>query len=95
MVVDDDLGLGFFVGITKEDEEIVQRARMLRIKVLPEEKDVILAIELANPAWRSLSDEDHDMRVFNAVTNARFPFAGPSLLDVRVVMAAMRSGHFV
>jgi hypothetical protein len=91
MVIDDDLGLGSFVAITEADEEIVRQARMLHIKVAQEEKETILAIERANSAWRELSDEDHDRRVYDAVVTDRYPVAAPSLLDVRVVMAAMRA----
>ena len=94
MVIDDDLGLGSFVAITEKDEEVVRQAKMLRIKVAPQEKDAILVIEQAYPAWRELADEDHDMRVFDAIVTDRYPLAAPSLLDVRVVMAALRAGHF-
>lgn len=94
MVIDSDLGFGPFVAITAEDEEVVRKARMLGIKVAEEETNAILAIEAAHPTWRDLSDDDHDMRVFDAVVTDRYPVAGPSLLDVRVVMAAMRAGRF-
>ncbi|MET8354532.1 hypothetical protein [Micromonospora sp. NPDC005206] len=93
MVVDNDLGLGFFVPISEEDREIVRKALMLGIKVAPEERDAIEAIAEEHEEWRQLSERDRDMRVFNAITRAWYPRAAPSLLDVRVVMAALRAGH--
>lgn len=93
MVIDNDLGLGSFVPITEEDREIVRQALMLHIVVAPEERDAILAIVRAHREWHQLSARDLDMRVFNAITMEWFPRAAPSLLDVRVVMAAIRAGH--
>ncbi|MFF0370579.1 hypothetical protein [Micromonospora sp. NPDC005087] len=93
MVVDNDLGLGSFVPITEEDREIVRQALMLHIKVAPEERHAIVAIAEEHQEWRQLSARDHDMRVFNAITRAWYPRAAPSLLDVRVVMAALRAGR--
>ena len=44
MVVDNDLGLGSFLPITEEDREIVRQARMLHIRVAPQERDEIVAV---------------------------------------------------
>ena len=93
MVGDNDLGLGFFNPISDEDREIVRQARMLHIRVDQQERDDVLTVVRKHPEWRRLGPRDHDMRVFNAVTMERFPLAAPSLLDVRVVMTAVRAGH--
>jgi hypothetical protein len=95
VVIDNDLGLGSFVPITEEDRENVRQAKMLHIVVTPEERDAILATAKKHKQeWRRLSDSDHDMRVFNTITVDWYPRSAPSLLDVRVVMAALRAGHF-
>jgi hypothetical protein len=93
MVIDNDLGLGSFVPIGEEDRENVRQAKMLHIVITPEEREAILAVARAHPEWRRLRARDHDMKVFNAITIGWYPRAAPSLLDVRVVMAAMRAGH--
>lgn len=91
MVVDHDLGLGSFVPISEEDRKNVRKALMLRIVVTAEEREAILAVARAHPEWRNL--DDGDMRVFNAVAIAWYPRAAPSLLDVQVVMAALRAAQ--
>lgn len=93
MVIDNDLGLGFFSPISDEDREIVRQAMALHIRVSEDERDAILAVMRNHPEWRQLVPRDHDMRVFNAMTMEVFPLAAPSLLDVRAVMAAVRAGH--
>jgi hypothetical protein len=93
MVNDNDLGLGFFTPISARDRENVRKAQMLHIVVSEGEREAILEIARAHPQWRALTEDDHDMRVFNAITMDRFPASAPSLLDVCVVMAAMRANH--
>ncbi|GAA3780217.1 hypothetical protein GCM10022225_80600 [Plantactinospora mayteni] len=93
MVVDNELGLGSFLPITEEDREIVRQAKMLHIRVAPQERDDILAVAQQHTDWQHLSDADFDQRVFDEVAVLRYPRAAPSLLDVRVVMAALRAGH--
>jgi len=93
VVIDNDLGLGFFSPISDEDREIVRQAQALHIKVSEDERDAILAVVRNHPEWHQLAPADHDMRIFNAVTMDRFPLMAPSLLDVRAVMAAVRAEH--
>jgi hypothetical protein len=92
MVVDNDLGLGSFVPITEEDRETVRQALMLRIRVSEQERDDILAVALRRTEWNGLPAADRDRRVFDEVAVLRYPLSAPSLLDVRVVMAALRAG---
>jgi hypothetical protein len=92
MVLDNDLGLGSFVPITEEDREVVRRAMMLRIRVAHTEQDEILAVARRRTEWDRLPAEERDRRVFDEVAVLRYPLSAPSLLDVRVVMAALRAG---
>lgn len=93
MVVDNDLGLGSFVPITEEDREVVRQALMLHIRVAPEERDAIVAVARHHTEWHNLPAADLDQRVFDEVAVLWYPRSAPSLLDVRVVMAALRAGH--
>ncbi|MEV5210972.1 hypothetical protein AB0K35_26210 [Micromonospora sp. NPDC053740] len=93
MVVDNDLGLGSFLPITEEDREIIRQAKMLNIRITLQERNEILWVARELREWQHLPDGDFDQRVFDEVAVRRYPRSAPSLLDVRVVMAALRAGH--
>src|SRR5262249_29172184 len=64
-VFDNDLTRAPFVPISEADRETVRQAMAQDLVVLPAEREAIMRVVGANPGWAEMSDEDHDMRVFD------------------------------